>query len=80
MATINLTNVSKEFRLSRDKHVLALSAMDLTVREGEFIALLGPSGCGKAPSSTSSPASTKPPPAPCSSTVSHPKNCKPNNN
>jgi len=47
MATINLTNVSKEFRLSRDKHVLALSAMDLTVREGEFIALLGPSGCGK---------------------------------
>ena len=47
MATIQLTNVSKEFRLKRDKRVLALSAMDLTIAEGEFIALLGPSGCGK---------------------------------
>ncbi len=47
MSTIELKGVSKEFRISRDKHVMALSAMDLSIREGEFVALLGPSGCGK---------------------------------
>ena len=47
MSTIELKGVSKEFRISRDKRVMALSAMDLSIREGEFVALLGPSGCGK---------------------------------
>ena len=47
MATIELKGVSKEFRINRERSVLALGAMDLTIREGEFIALLGPSGCGK---------------------------------
>ena len=47
MATIEIKGVSKEFRISRDKHIRALGAVNLTVHEGEFIALLGPSGCGK---------------------------------
>ena len=47
MATIQLCQVNKDFRLSRGKLVHALSNIDLTVQEGEFIALLGPSGCGK---------------------------------
>jgi NitT/TauT family transport system ATP-binding protein len=47
LATIELKGVSKEFRINRERSVLALGAMDLTIREGEFIALLGPSGCGK---------------------------------
>jgi len=47
LSTIELKGVSKEFRISRDKRVMALSAMDLSIREGEFVALLGPSGCGK---------------------------------
>ena len=47
MATIALEGVSKEFRIGRDRRVLALEAMDLRIAEGEFVALLGPSGCGK---------------------------------
>ena len=47
MSTIELKGVSKEFRINRERSVLALSAMDLTIREGEFVAMLGPSGCGK---------------------------------
>lgn len=30
-----------------DHPVLALSAVDLTVRQGEFVSLIGPSGCGE---------------------------------
>ena len=33
------------------------------VERGEFVALIGHSGCGKTPSSTSSPASRRPTPA-----------------
>ena len=39
-------NVSKEFAIGGQK-VLALSHADLTVPRGEFICLVGASGCGK---------------------------------
>jgi NitT/TauT family transport system ATP-binding protein len=32
---------------ARDGKVLALSNVDLTIREGSFVSLIGPSGCGK---------------------------------
>lgn len=42
MTTIHLDNLVKRFGA-----FTALKAMDLEVRDGEFMALLGPSGCGK---------------------------------
>ena len=42
MATIQLQQVEKKFG---DQY--AVKPMDLTIRDGEFVALLGPSGCGK---------------------------------
>jgi spermidine/putrescine ABC transporter ATP-binding subunit len=41
-AVVELRSVSKRYGA-----VTALDALDLTVREGELLALLGPSGCGK---------------------------------
>src|ERR1700738_3752645 len=32
---------------ARDGKVMALSSVDLTIREGSFVSLIGPSGCGK---------------------------------
>ena len=42
MATIEIDGIRKSFGA-----VQALQAVDLQVRDGEFLALLGPSGCGK---------------------------------
>jgi multiple sugar transport system ATP-binding protein len=42
MATIELKQVEKKFGEN-----YAVRPMDLTIKDGEFIALLGPSGCGK---------------------------------
>ena len=44
-AGLTLSGLRKEFRLGR-KRVNALDGVDLTTHEGQFVALLGPSGCG----------------------------------
>ncbi|UDL95785.1 ABC transporter ATP-binding protein [Lichenihabitans sp. PAMC28606] len=40
---VSLRNVSKTFA----NGTVALSKLDLDIREGEFVSLIGPSGCGK---------------------------------
>ena len=43
---ISLRGVSRVFRAARGD-VVALSDVDLDIREGEFVTMVGPSGCGK---------------------------------
>jgi len=43
---IKITNLSRVFR-TQDLETTALSDINLTVKEGEFVAIMGPSGCGK---------------------------------
>lgn len=43
---IAVTNLTKTFAL-KDRSLLALSGIDLEVRQRELVALVGPSGCGK---------------------------------
>jgi NitT/TauT family transport system ATP-binding protein len=45
-AKLSVESVSKWFRTARAT-VHALDAIDLQVKEGEFVCLVGPSGCGK---------------------------------
>jgi putative spermidine/putrescine transport system ATP-binding protein len=42
MASLRIEKLTKRFGTS-----LAVDDLDLSVREGELVALLGPSGCGK---------------------------------
>jgi putative ABC transport system ATP-binding protein len=43
---ITLTNVEKVYRTDRIETV-ALTDVNLAIREGEFVSIMGPSGCGK---------------------------------
>ena len=42
-----LDNVGKTFASNRRMPIQALDHLDLRVKEGEFVALIGPTGCGK---------------------------------
>lgn len=44
---IDLKGVSRSYKLNRKNTVNAVKGVDLTVREGEIVALTGPSGSGK---------------------------------
>ena len=45
--TLKLENVSKSFaKIENDEVTHALNEIDLTLHSGEFISLVGPSGCG----------------------------------
>jgi NitT/TauT family transport system ATP-binding protein len=43
---VEILGLSKEFRTARGS-VHALDAVDLSIRQGEFLCIVGPSGCGK---------------------------------
>ncbi|GAB6932264.1 ABC transporter ATP-binding protein [Calditerricola satsumensis] len=46
-AVVELTGVHKAYDLGEGRRVVALRGVDLTVGEGEFVAVTGPSGSGK---------------------------------
>jgi multiple sugar transport system ATP-binding protein len=47
MASVELQNVSKIFRLPTGEEVHAVNRLNLTLNDGELLVLVGPSGCGK---------------------------------
>ena len=44
---VRLAGVDKVFPIKTEADTVALPHIDLDVQQGEFISLLGPSGCGK---------------------------------
>jgi ABC-type sugar transport system ATPase subunit len=47
MASVELKNVSKAFRLPTGEEVRAINNLNLSIHDGELLVLIGPSGCGK---------------------------------
>ncbi len=47
MASVQLRNVSKVFRVAKREEIYAITNLTLDVQDGELLALVGPSGCGK---------------------------------
>src|SRR5688572_32524318 len=43
---LNLQNLTKTFRTD-EVETTALDAVNIDIKEGEFVAIMGPSGCGK---------------------------------
>src|SRR6476646_2453710 len=46
-AMIEASAVGKTYYATKDRSVEALSAIDLSINDGEFVSIVGPSGCGK---------------------------------
>ena len=44
---IKLNHVTKEYVLATDEIFIALKDINLTIRKGEYAAIIGPSGSGK---------------------------------
>ena len=44
---IQLKNVHKSYYLSNDEEIRVLNGINLNIKQGEFVALMGESGCGK---------------------------------
>ncbi|HJV44528.1 MAG TPA: ABC transporter ATP-binding protein, partial [Bacillota bacterium] len=44
---IRFENVSKKYRINREKYIVALENIHCTIQKGEFLTIIGPSGSGK---------------------------------
>ena len=44
---IKVRNLKKSYRMSKKNIIKALNGVNLEVKEGDFKAIIGPSGCGK---------------------------------